>query len=240
MSVFRRPRVAVLSTGNELCEPTARRRGPARCATPTSTSLGAQVEAAGCLATYGRHRARRRGRAARGRGARARRARRRHPLGRLVGRARRTSPPRRCSACRRPACSSTASTSGPGKPTLFARAGARARRGHARLPDLVAHRLRRVHPAHALAPRRRGRPRDLGARAAAPASRRRSRRSSGARTTCACGSSSATASRHLWAEPLAGGSAAISNVVFADGLVRVEAAAVGLAAGDPVDVLLTD
>jgi len=41
-----------------------------------------------------------------------------------------------------------------------------------------------------------------------------------------------------WAEPLAGGSAAISNVVLADGLVRVEAAASGLAAGAPVDVLL--
>ncbi|MDB4981137.1 MAG: molybdenum cofactor synthesis domain protein, partial [Myxococcales bacterium] len=41
----------------------------------------------------------------------------------------------------------------------------------------------------------------------------------------------------LWAEPLAGGSAAISNVVFADGLVRVEATSAGLQAGDPVEVL---
>src|SRR5262252_1417403 len=42
----------------------------------------------------------------------------------------------------------------------------------------------------------------------------------------------------VWAEPLPGGSATLSNVVFAHGLVRVDAAAPGLAAGEPVDVLL--
>jgi molybdopterin molybdotransferase len=42
----------------------------------------------------------------------------------------------------------------------------------------------------------------------------------------------------VWADPLPGGSATLSNVVFADGLVRVEAAAPGLAAGDAVEVLL--
>jgi molybdopterin molybdotransferase len=41
-----------------------------------------------------------------------------------------------------------------------------------------------------------------------------------------------------WAEPLAGGSAAISNVVRADGLVRVAAEEAGVAAGAPVDVFL--
>ena len=41
-----------------------------------------------------------------------------------------------------------------------------------------------------------------------------------------------------WAEPLPGGSATLSNVVFADGLVRVDAAVPGLAVGDPVEVLL--
>jgi molybdopterin molybdotransferase len=41
-----------------------------------------------------------------------------------------------------------------------------------------------------------------------------------------------------WAEPVAGGSAAISNVVVADGLVRVDAGRAGLAAGDVVEVLL--
>ena len=42
----------------------------------------------------------------------------------------------------------------------------------------------------------------------------------------------------VWAEPLPGGSATLSNVVFADGLVRVDAAVPGLAVGDPVEVLL--
>jgi molybdopterin biosynthesis enzyme len=42
----------------------------------------------------------------------------------------------------------------------------------------------------------------------------------------------------LWAAPLAGGSATLSNVVLADGLVRVEPAAEGLAAGAGVEVLL--
>ena len=41
-----------------------------------------------------------------------------------------------------------------------------------------------------------------------------------------------------WAEPLPGGSATLSNVVFADGLVRVDAASPGLAAGDPVHIWL--
>jgi molybdopterin molybdotransferase len=42
----------------------------------------------------------------------------------------------------------------------------------------------------------------------------------------------------VWAYPLAGGSAAISNVVMADGLVRVESDREALARGDAVDVLL--
>jgi molybdopterin molybdotransferase len=41
----------------------------------------------------------------------------------------------------------------------------------------------------------------------------------------------------LWAEPLPGGSASLSNVVLADGLVRVEAAYARVGAGDPVEVL---
>jgi molybdopterin molybdotransferase len=41
----------------------------------------------------------------------------------------------------------------------------------------------------------------------------------------------------LWAEPLPGGSAALSNVVFADGLVRVGASYARVGAGDPVEVL---
>ena len=42
----------------------------------------------------------------------------------------------------------------------------------------------------------------------------------------------------LWAEPLPGGSATLSNVVFADGLVRVDAARRAWPSGDPVEVLL--
>jgi len=41
-----------------------------------------------------------------------------------------------------------------------------------------------------------------------------------------------------WADPLPGGSATLSNIVFAHGLVRVDAAAPGLSAGDQVEVLL--
>ena len=41
-----------------------------------------------------------------------------------------------------------------------------------------------------------------------------------------------------WAEPLPGGSATLSNVVLADGLVLVDAATPALAAGDSVEVLL--
>ena len=42
----------MLSTGNEICavEPTP---APGRCATSTSTVLGAQVELCGAVATYG-------------------------------------------------------------------------------------------------------------------------------------------------------------------------------------------
>ena len=42
----------------------------------------------------------------------------------------------------------------------------------------------------------------------------------------------------LWADPLPGGSATLSNVVRADALVRVEADRVEVAAGDPVEALL--
>jgi molybdopterin molybdotransferase len=40
----------------------------------------------------------------------------------------------------------------------------------------------------------------------------------------------------LWADPLPGGSSAISNLVLADGLVRIEAARDRIAEGDPVEV----
>jgi len=40
----------------------------------------------------------------------------------------------------------------------------------------------------------------------------------------------------LWADPLPGGSSAISNLVLADGLVKIEAARDRIAEGDPVEV----
>jgi molybdopterin molybdotransferase len=42
----------------------------------------------------------------------------------------------------------------------------------------------------------------------------------------------------LWADPLPGGSSSISNVIYADGLVRVDAARERIAGGDWVDVML--
>ena len=42
----------------------------------------------------------------------------------------------------------------------------------------------------------------------------------------------------LWADPLPGGSATLSNVVRADALVRVEADRLDIAAGEPVEALL--
>ncbi|HTA21865.1 MAG TPA: molybdopterin molybdotransferase MoeA, partial [Polyangia bacterium] len=52
VSVFRRPRVGVLSTGNELCAPDAIPR-PGQVRDANQYVLGAQVEAAGCVAVYG-------------------------------------------------------------------------------------------------------------------------------------------------------------------------------------------
>ena len=42
------------------------------------------------------------------------------------------------------------------------------------------------------------------------------------------------------AEPLPGGSAALSNVVLADGVIRIDAARAGLPEGTAVDVLMFD
>jgi molybdopterin molybdotransferase len=49
---------------------------------------------------------------------------------------------------------------------------------------------------------------------------------------------SSEAATDTWVEPLAGGSSAISNLIFADGLVRIEAACDEVAEGDWVDVAL--
>jgi molybdopterin molybdotransferase len=48
----------------------------------------------------------------------------------------------------------------------------------------------------------------------------------------------ATRDGELWADPLPGGSSTLSNVVRADALVRIDAQRVEVAAGDPVEALL--
>ncbi|HXU65427.1 MAG TPA: molybdopterin molybdenumtransferase MoeA, partial [Polyangia bacterium] len=48
----------------------------------------------------------------------------------------------------------------------------------------------------------------------------------------------ATRDGELWADPLPGGSATLSNLVRADALVRVEADRADVAAGDPVEALV--
>ena len=112
VDVHRRPRVAVLSTGNELCDPAETPR-PGQVRDANQTALGAQVTAAGCDVTSpasspttrrrcgGRSRARSTG------------------TTRSSSRAGRRSGPRTCRPTRspisnRPASCSTASTSGPG------------------------------------------------------------------------------------------------------------------------------
>ncbi len=50
--VFRRPRIAILSTGNELCEPTET-PGPGSVRDVNQAVLGAQIAGAGCDVTYG-------------------------------------------------------------------------------------------------------------------------------------------------------------------------------------------
>jgi molybdopterin molybdotransferase len=231
--VFRRPRVAVLSTGNELVEPSAR-PGPGQVRDANQVALGAQSEAAGCAVS-------------------------------TLGIVRDDEGALREAIARALAENDAVILSGgssvgtkdvtaeaalhlpapgvlfhgidirPGKPTLFARAGAKPVVGMPGFPtsSLIvfeafirpmlwrlggeaerepwpARRAARIAKAHASVV---GREDYLRVRLV-------------------------TREGQLWAEPVAGGSAALSNVVFADGLVRVDAARAGLAAGDPVDVLL--
>ena len=119
--VHRRPRVAVLSTGNELCDPAETPR-PGQVRDANQSALGAQVEAAGCDVTYAGivpddAPALRRAMA---------RALAEHDAVILSGGSsigtKDLSADALADLTARASCS-TASTSGPGKPTLFARAG---------------------------------------------------------------------------------------------------------------------
>jgi molybdopterin molybdotransferase len=233
VDVFRRPRVAVLSTGNELCAPAAT-PPPGQVRDANQTALGAQVSAAGCDVTYG-------GivpddaSALRRTIARALDA---HDAVILSGGS--------SIGTKDLSADALADLAGPGilfhgidirpgKPTLFARAGTKPVVGMPGFPTsslivfdaFIRPMLWRLGGESARDPWPSRRPARISREHRSVVGRedylrvRLVERDGG-----------------LWADPLRGGSATLSNVVFADGLVRVDTAAPGLAAGDPVDVLL--
>ncbi|HVU50872.1 MAG TPA: gephyrin-like molybdotransferase Glp [Polyangia bacterium] len=234
--VHRRPRVAVLSTGNELCEPTASPR-PGQVRDANQYVLAAQVEAAGCVATTG-------GIIRDDEGA----------LREAIARALAEHDAVILSGGSSVGTRDVAAASllglpapgvlfhgidvRPGKPTLFARAGVKPVVGMPGFPtsSLI------VFDAFIRPMLWR-----LGGEAGRQtwAARRRARLAKAQPSVV--GREDYVRVRlveragdppEVWAEPLAGGSAAISNVVLADGLVRIDAARAGLGAGDAVDVLL--
>jgi molybdopterin molybdotransferase len=233
LEVFRRPRVAVLSTGNELCDPAETPR-PGQVRDANQTALVAQVTGAGCDATaagiVGDDAAELRAQVSRlladhdavilsGGSSIGTKDLSAEALGDLAA----------------PGILFHGIDIRPGKPTLFARAGGKPVVGMPGFPtsSLV------VFDAFI-------RPmlwRLAGAAAGDPWPARRAARISRDHKSVV-GREDYLRVRlverdgGLWAEPLPGGSATLSNVVFADGLVRVDADRPGLTAGDPVDVLL--
>jgi molybdopterin molybdotransferase len=233
IDVHRCPRVAVMSTGNELCDPAETPR-PGQVRDANQTALGAQVTAAGCDVTFA-------GivpdDAAALRAAIAR-ALDGHDAVILSGGSSIGTKDLSADALadlERPGILFHGIDIRPGKPTLFARAGGKPVVGMPGFPtsSLI------VFDAFIRPMLWR-----LGGEAARDpwASRRPARISREYRSVV--GREDYLRVRLVdrdgatWADPLLGGSATLSNVVFADGLVRVESAAPGLAAGDAVDVLL--
>jgi molybdopterin molybdotransferase len=235
VGVFRRPRVAVLSTGNELCAPGAPPR-PGQVRDANQYVLGAQVEAAGCVAVYGGIV---RDDAAALREAVAR-ALAEHDAVILSGGSSVGTKDVTAAAMLdlpAPGVLFHGIDIRPGKPTLFARAGGKPVVGMPGFPtsSLIVFdafirpmlwRLGGKVERENWPSRRRAR---LGRAQASVVGREDYVR---VRLVERAGDPD------LWAEPLVGGSAAISNVVRADGLVRVAAEAAGLAAGALVDVFL--
>jgi molybdopterin molybdotransferase len=234
--VFRRPRVAVLSTGNELCPPSEAPR-PGQVRDSNQYALAAAVAAAGCEATYA--------------GilpddAAALRA----AVDRLLGDhdglilsggssvGTKDLSGEALGGLPAPGVLFHGIDIRPGKPTLFARAGAKPVLGMPGFPTsalivfdvFVRPLLRRLggeplgHIGDAWPARR---PARLGRAVASVAGREDYVR---VRLVERDG--------EMWADPLAGGSAALSNVVLADGLVCVPAERDALPAGAPVEVLL--
>jgi molybdopterin molybdotransferase len=233
VTVFRRPRVAVLSTGNELCEPTSSPR-PGQVCDANQSVLAAQVEAAGCVATTGGivpddERALREAVA---------RALAEHDAVILSGGSSVGTKDVAAEAMLglpAPGVLFHGIDIRPGKPTLFGRAGAKPVVGMPGFPTsslvvfdaFMRPMLWRLGGEVGRETWARRRPARLARALASVAGREDYVR---VRLDEREGAS--------WAEPLAGGSAAISNVVRADGLVRVDAARTGLAAGDEVEVFL--
>jgi molybdopterin molybdotransferase len=230
--VFRRPRVAVISTGNELVAPSETPR-PGQVRDANGMAIAAQVEAAGCTAVLG-------GVVRDDAGA----------LREAVARALAENDALILSGgssvgTKDVAADAMAGLSAPGilfhgvdirpgKPTLFARAGARPVVG---LPGFPTSSLI-VFDAFI-------RPmlwRLGGETHREPWPGRRSARLAKAHASVA-GREDYLRVRvverdgEVWAETLPGGSAALSNVVLADGLVRVDAATPRVEAGSTVDVL---
>jgi molybdopterin molybdotransferase len=233
VDVHRRPRVAVLSTGNELCDP-AETPHPGQVRDANQTALGAQATAAGCDVTF-------------------------------AGIVPDDAPALRAAIARALEGHDAVILSGgssigtkdlsadaladleppgilfhgidirPGKPTLFARAGGKPVIGMPGFPTsslivfdaFIRPMLWRLGGEAARDPWPSRRPARISREQRSVVGREDYLR---VRVVQRDGGT--------WAEPLLGGSATLSNVVFADGLVRVEAAAPGLAAGDAVDVLL--
>ncbi len=239
VQVFRRPRVAVLSTGNELCAPGETPR-PGQVRDANQYALGAQIAAAGCVVSYGGIV---RDDVAALREAVSRALSEHDALVLSGGSSVGTKDVAADAMLDLPAPGVLfhGIDIRPGKPTLFARAGGKPVVGMPGFPtsSLIVFdafirpmlwRLGGETPRDPWPARRRARlavaqPSVVG-------------REDYLRVRLVERQTETFGTTETWAEPLAGGSAALSNVVFADGLVRVDAARAGLDASEFVDVFV--
>ena len=233
VDVRRRPRVAVLSTGNELCDPAETPR-PGQVRDANQTALAAQATAAGCDVTAGGIV---RDDAAALRDAIAR-ALAEHDAVILSGGSSIGTKDLSADALAdlaAPGILFHGIDIRPGKPTLFARAGAKPVVGMPGFPTsslivfdaFIRPMLWRLGGEDARDPWPSRRPARIGREHRSVVGREDYLR---VRLVDRDGAT--------WADPLPGGSATLSNVVLADGLVLVDAATPTLAAGDAVEVLL--